>query len=252
MAIKYFFRGIYFILISACNFPVSTPLPSLSPDSDVYAPVLKQDHIEEHVMDSIEKMMISNGLVDVLSLDSTIRVNLKYSSTDNFIHEDMYGAFDKCYLNEDAAKKLLLAQSLLKCKYPEYSLLVYDATRPLSIQQKMWDKLHLPLSEKIKYLSNPKYGSLHNYGAAVDVSIVDQNLNELDMGTGFDYFGELAYPVKEDDMLEKGRLNKTQIANRRLLREIMEKAGFFNIQTEWWHFNSCYRKEARQKYPVIR
>ena len=115
----------------------------------------------------------------------------------------------------------------------------------------MWDTVKIPMAEKTKYLSNPKYGSLHNYGAAVDISIVDEKNIPLDMGTSYDFFGELAYPEKEQQMLREGKLTQQQIDNRKLLRAVMQKASFFNIQTEWWHFNSCTREFAAQNYKII-
>lgn len=200
---------------------------------------------------ALEQRLIAAGLVNVQQIDSTIAVDLRYSTEDNFLGEDVYGDFDKCYLQPDVAEKLILAQSFLKSKIPAYRLVIFDAVRPRSIQQRMWDMLDVPIGERIKYVSNPKLGSLHNFGAAVDVSILDESGEELDMGTPFDHFGELAFPTKEKQMLEEGKLTEEQIANRKLLREVMQKAGFFNIQTEWWHFNSCYRKEAKTKYSIV-
>lgn len=199
----------------------------------------------------IEKELIGSGLVNVHDLDTTIKVELRYSTPDNFIGIDVYGDFDQCYLQKDVAEKLINAQSYLRKKYPYYSLIVYDAVRPLHIQRKMWDTLVLPPGQKIKYLSNPDNGSLHNYGAAVDLSITDENGIPLDMGTPFDYFGEKAHPVKEKELLASGELSMRQVLNRELLRQVMYEAGFFGIQTEWWHFNSCRREEAAQKYKIV-
>jgi D-alanyl-D-alanine dipeptidase len=199
----------------------------------------------------IEKQLIEMGLVDVQQLDSGIVVDLRYSTTDNFIGLDMYGDFDKCYLQKDVAEKVVLAQQELRKKYPYYSLVIYDAVRPLHIQQQMWDTLVLPPGQKTKYLSNPGNGSLHNYGAAVDLSIIDDKGIPLDMGTPFDFFGEKAHPVKEKELLESGVLSQRQVLNRQLLREVMRHAGFFGIQTEWWHFNSCTRVVAAEKYTIV-
>jgi D-alanyl-D-alanine dipeptidase len=200
---------------------------------------------------ALEMELDSLGLVNVQSLDSTILTDLKYSTPLNFIGVDVYGDFDQCYLQEDVAGKLVNAQKYLREKYPYYSLVVFDAVRPLSIQQKMWDTLALPPGEKIKYLSNPKHFSLHNYGAAVDLSIADQNGILLDMGTPFDFFGEKAHPVKEQELLATGELTQHEISNREILRSVMRKAGFFGIQTEWWHFNSCTREVAATKYQIV-
>jgi len=71
------------------------------------------------------------------------------------------------------------------------------------------------------------------------------------MATSYDFIGKLAYPRLENKFLKQGKLNKKQIENRLLLRETMKKAGFFPIQTEWWHFNSCTRAEAKKKYKIV-
>jgi D-alanyl-D-alanine dipeptidase len=219
---------------------------------------VKADSVKVVVKDSvipeispIEKQLIEMGLVDVQRLDSGIVVELRYSTTNNFIGLDMYGDFDKCYLQKDVAEKVVLAQKALRKKYPFYSLVIYDAVRPLHIQQQMWDTLDLPPGQKTKYLSNPGNGSLHNYGAAVDLSIIDDNGIPLDMGTPFDFFGEKAHPVKEKELLESGVLSQRQVLNRQLLRGVMREAGFFGIQTEWWHFNSCTRAVAAEKYEIV-
>lgn len=199
----------------------------------------------------LEKSLIAAGLVNIRDVDSTIVIDLKYSSTDNFLGIDVYGDLQNCYLQPDVADKLALAQLFLRSKFPYYSIIVYDGARPRRIQQLMWDTIAIESTERPKYLSNPKYGSLHNYGAAVDVSIVNEEGMPLDMGTPYDYFGELAYPEREEQMVKEGKLTQRQIMNRELLRSVMEQAGFFNIQTEWWHFNSCYRNEAMGKYKIL-
>ena len=199
-----------------------------------------------------EEYLIENGVIDVQSIDSTIQVELKYSTTDNFMKKDMYGCLEKCFLQPDVAQKLKKAQQFLKEINPRLSLLVYDGVRPRSIQQYMWDILDMPINEKVKFVSNPKRGSLHNFGAAVDITIYNlDSLKALDMGAPYDYIGVKAWPIKEKLMLEKGILTKQHIVNRKLLRKVMTKAKFFNIQTEWWHFNSCYRKKASEIYIII-
>jgi len=200
----------------------------------------------------IELTCLHAGLVDVHKLDTTIAVDLKYSTSDNFVHCDMYGDFNKAYLQKDVAEKLIKAQKYLKELKEGYRLIIYDAVRPRSVQQKMWDTLKIPFNDKIKFLSNPKLGSLHNFGAAVDISILDEKHQALDMGTPYDYQGDLAYPKLEVTLLSEGKLSAEQVENRRLLRKVMYKAGFFNIETEWWHFNSCTLEQAIEKYKIIK
>ncbi len=199
----------------------------------------------------LEKIFIKAGLVNVQKLDSSIKVDLRYASTRNFLGFNMYGNIKNAYLQAYVAQKLVKASKYLHDTFPSYNLLIWDAARPLSIQQMMWDSIKVPHKLRPKYLSNPKYGSLHCFGAAVDITIVDSTGKPLDMGTDFDSFKKIAYPVLEDEFLRSGKISQNVVNNRKLLRKVMEKAGFFNIQTEWWHFNSCYRKEARKKYAMI-
>ncbi|MBL0329431.1 MAG: M15 family metallopeptidase [Bacteroidetes bacterium] len=227
-------------------------------DSLSLAPKIRLDSVANSiyipvplVVCEMEKSMMGAGLVDVRTMDTSIVVDLKYSTCNNFLGLDMYGDFNKCYLQPDVAAKLSCAQEILKSKFPFYNLIVYDAVRARSVQRKMWDTISVPYSERSKYVSNPNNGSLHNFGAAVDISIIDEHGIELDMGTPYDYFGELAYPREEERMLDEGKLTHIQLLNRSLLREVMESAGFMGITTEWWHFNSCYRTEAYEKYTII-
>ena len=189
--------------------------------------------------------------MNIQEVDPDIMVGLRYSSKNNFVGIDMYGDLDNCYLQKDVAVKLALASKYLheKCSY--YNLKVLDGVRPLHIQQIMWDSVKMAWQDKMKYVSPPSYGSLHNYGAAVDITIVNYEGWEADMGTDFDFFGELGYPSQETRMIAEGKLTYRQRENRNLLREVMYKAGFSGIPTEWWHFNSCGIDEARSKYHLV-
>jgi D-alanyl-D-alanine dipeptidase len=189
--------------------------------------------------------------VNVQDLDPTIRVDMKYSTDDNFLGFDVYGSLDKCYLQPDVADKLVKANRYLKEENPLYTLLVYDGARPRSIQRKMWDTVKTMPVKQGTYVSNPNKGSLHNFGAAVDLTVADENGNALDMGTPYDFFGDRAHTDIEARLLSTGEITEEQLANRKLLRRVMNKAGFFGIQSEWWHFNSCTRDAAAQKYTII-
>lgn len=200
---------------------------------------------------TLEWQILNKGLVNIAEKNSKIMVDIKYATTDNFLGKDVYGSFDKCYLEKNTAEKLLKAQQYLEEIHPDYRLIVYDCARPRSAQQLMWDSIKCPPAEKTKYLSNPRNGSIHNYGCAVDVSIADEMGNPLDMGCSFDFFGPIAYPSMEWHYLQSGELSRQAYDNRQVLRTIMRKAGFFPIQTEWWHFNACTRDYAREHYPII-
>ncbi|WP_421829475.1 M15 family metallopeptidase [Larkinella sp.] len=200
----------------------------------------------------LEQAMIRQGLVDIQTVDRTILVELKYSTTDNFVGKDVYGDLTRAYLQPMAAQKLAKASKLLQQKHPDLRLLVYDATRPRSAQWDLWNTLsHLPPNERGKYVSNPRNGSVHNYGCAVDLTLATQAGKPLDMGTKFDYFGELGHPDKELQLLKKGKLTQKQVENRRLLRSVMRTAGFSSLKTEWWHFNALSRAEAKKGYKIV-
>ncbi|MGE0086228.1 MAG: M15 family metallopeptidase [Desulfococcaceae bacterium] len=198
---------------------------------------------------NLEDLFRRNGLVDIHTLDPDIQVDLKYSSKDNFLGQDIYGDLDKCWLQREVALKLVNAQRLLKKKHPELSLTVFDAVRPRRFQWQMWKLVKGTPAQS--YVANPVYGSLHNYGAAVDLSITDAKGWELDMGTAFDYFGDLAQPGYEEKFLKEGKLTQEQVNNRKLLRSVMTDAGFLPLKTEWWHFSGLPKKEIRKKYKII-
>jgi D-alanyl-D-alanine dipeptidase len=200
----------------------------------------------------LEKTLLAQGLVDIQVVDPNIRVELKYSTTDNFFGKDVYGDLVRCYLQPEVAQMVKNAQEDLKKQYPNLTLLIYDGVRPLRVQQILWDSLDKPDSVKPLYVSDPKIGGLHNFGVAVDLSLYDVEKGApLDMGTEFDFFGYPAYPDRELEMLAEGKINRAQVANREILRKVMIGAGFTGIGSEWWHFNAFSRKEAGEKFQLI-
>lgn len=198
----------------------------------------------------LDAYMAGRKLVDVTSMDTTLRVQLVYASPDNFLGKAVYSGITRAWLHPDAAHKLLVAHRLLKKEHPGWRFLIYDAARPMSVQQKMWAMVRG--TDKTNYVSNPANGGgLHNYGLAVDLTIIDEKGEPLPMGTPFDFFGEEAHTTNEEALLDSGRITRPEFENRRLLRWLMKQAGFRSIPYEWWHFNACTRAEARQNYPVI-
>lgn len=199
----------------------------------------------------LEQSLIDKGLVNVQAVDSTIRVDLRYSTANNFVGVDVYGDLENAYLQAEPARRLAQANAYLKEREPGYTLYVFDAVRPRRVQQILWDTLDYPLADKPKYVANPQEGSIHNYGAAIDLTIAGADGQPLDMGTDFDYFGVLAYPTKEEELLAAQQLTPEQVANRHLLRDVMTRVGFSPITTEWWHFNAFSRQEADQRYGIV-
>lgn len=196
--------------------------------------------------------MQKQGLVDVQKIDPTILVDLKYSTTDNFVGKDVYGDLTQAYLQPMAAHKLAGASTYLQQKHPNLRLLVYDAARPRAAQWNLWNALpNLPERERRKYVADPRQGSIHNYGCAVDLTVATADRTPLDMGTKYDFFGPMAYPSQETALLKAGRLTKQQIENRRILRTAMRQGGFSSIEFEWWHFNALSREKAKAMFRIV-
>ena len=191
-------------------------------------------------------------VVNIQELDPTILVDLRYSSKNNFLKKDMYGDLEECFLRRKPAEMLCQANEHLKASHPELRLLVFDGLRTRSVQKKLWDALDtIPVSLRTQFVADPKKGSIHNYGAAVDLTLALENGSELDMGTEYDHFGELAFPELEDSLLAIGKLTDKQIENRTILRQVMTKAGFSTIDSEWWHFDAFSRNETKNKYTIV-
>lgn len=196
------------------------------------------------------KKMAAMGFVDIRNVDPTIRVSLMYARADNFTGKVLYDDLREAYLHPSAAKALAKAQRILHKTHPELSLKVYDAARPMHIQQKMWNVV--AGTSKNIYVSNPRNGGgLHNYGMAVDVTLCDSKGDTIPMGTRIDYMGSLAHIDKEASAVAKKQMTPEAKKNRELLRSVMRQAGFKALRTEWWHFNYISRAQARAHYKVI-
>jgi len=184
------------------------------------------------------------GYVRIRDIDPTIQVSLMYARPDNFTGKILYTDLHDAYLHPDAAQALKKCQQRLKQLYPHLSLQVYDAARPMSVQQKMWNVVKG--TSKNIYVSNPANGGgLHNYGFAVDITICDEKGDSIPMGTKIDYMGRAAHPEFEDDMVRKGVITNLAVKNRQLLREVMAEGGFKVLKTEWWHFNLKTRAQIK-------
>lgn len=197
-----------------------------------------------------EQRLEQLGYVNIAEADSTIAIDLMYTRADNFTGRVLYDDLHRAYLHPDALHGLLQAQRELKKRHPAYRLIVYDAARPMSVQQKMWNTVKG--TPKYIYVSNPaRGGGLHNYGLAVDISILDASGTPLPMGTAVDHLGPEAHITHEAQLVQSGKMTTAELENRRLLRTVMRAAGFRALPSEWWHFNWCSRQEAKQKYKVI-
>jgi D-alanyl-D-alanine dipeptidase len=178
-----------------------------------------------------------------------IRHALRYATADNFVGRDLYTPYDCAWLHRDGAESVLRAAAHLQVRAPGVSLLILDALRPQRVQERMWAALEGTGLQV--YLANPQRGSIHSFGMAVDVTLCDGDGRELDMGTPFDDLSERSHPVLEEELLERGELTATAIANRRVLREAMSAAGFLGISREWWHFDAGDRERIRASYQRV-
>lgn len=175
-----------------------------------------------------------------------IAVELRYGTPDNFVGRDLYSPFDCAWLHRDAAAALEQVVAWLARTRPGFKVLVLDALRPQRVQEQLWDALDG--TELRMYLANPARGSIHSFGMALDLTILDEDGRELDMGTGFDDLSEKSHPALEQTLLERGEITQQHIANRQLLRDAMAQAGFVGINSEWWHFDCGDRDLVRSTF----
>lgn len=163
-----------------------------------------------------------NAFVNLKNYSNDFVFDMKYATADNFLKEQVYPC-DECFLRVKTIKALLHANQAFIEK--GYRIKLYDCYRPLAIQKKMWKIVPNPT-----YVANPKKGSIHNKGGAVDITLVDSLGVELNMGTGFDFFGPEAGHNYTD-------LSAEILANRQLLKSIMLQYNFKSFDSEWWHYN---------------
>ncbi len=238
------------LLLFACSNPNKPEVETLKEQKD--APQNAVSAVVFTKKQCVDSIFATMNIVSIQSVDSSILVDAKYATTDNFMHQKLYEHIQTVYLQQEVALRLAKAQRYLKMIHPQWSLLVYDGTRPVDVQQRMWDALDsIPVSERVKFVSNPKNHSVHNYGAAIDLTIVDEHQQPLDMGAGYDDIRKIAYPSLEAQFLASGELTQAQVNNRILLRKVMKSQGFINIPSEWWHFNAFRRDEVKQRYQVV-
>lgn len=148
--------------------------------------------------------------------------DMKYATTDNFLKAQVYDCAE-CFLRLKTVKALVKANTKFIRK--GYRIKIFDCYRPLDIQKRMWKIVSNP-----EYVADPAKGSIHNRGGAVDITLVDENGKELDMGTSFDFFGPEASHNFEN-------LSDEIKQNRALLKKIMKKSNFISFDSEWWHYN---------------
>lgn len=171
-------------------------------------------------------------LVEVRSVIPNLVVDMRYATENNFLKTRLYPESARCLLLDTAAQKLKAVADALK---PQgFRLKVYDCYRPLSVQKALWKRFPKP-----GYVADPKYGSHHNRGAAVDLTLVTMDGVEVEMPTPFDTFSKAAHHSYRGGTLASQ-------GHRDTLRRAMEAVGFKINRMEWWH----YELPDAGKYPV--
>ncbi|TDO95705.1 M15 family metallopeptidase [Flavobacterium sp. 245] len=170
----------------------------------------------------VKQEIPDTSFVNLKDFSKDFVYDMKYATEDNFLKAKVYDCAE-CFLRMKTVKALIEANNDFKKK--GFRIKLYDCYRPLSIQKRMWEIVSNP-----NYVADPKKGSIHNRGGAVDISIVDSNGKEVDMGTPFDFFGIEASH-------DYAKLSKKVKSNRKFLKKIMIKNGFNSFDSEWWHYN---------------
>ncbi|MBS7254813.1 M15 family metallopeptidase [Flavobacterium branchiicola] len=170
----------------------------------------------------VKQTISDTTFVNLKDYSSDFIYDMKYATEDNFLKAKVYDCAE-CFLRLKTVQALIAANNDFKKK--GFKIKLYDCYRPLSIQKKMWEIVSNP-----EYVADPKKGSIHNRGGAVDISLVDRNGKEVDMGTAFDFFGSKASHNYTN-------LSKEVKSNRKFLKKIMIENGFNSFDSEWWHYN---------------
>jgi len=209
-----------------------------------------EESLEPVKYTEMEQKLLDFGLVDIAEVDSTIGVELVYATPNNFLGHVLYPDIHHAFAIPAMAQKLVRAQQRLKAARPDLSLLIYDAARPLSVQQEMW--MSVKGTPNVSFVANPAKGrGMHNYGAAVDITIMDSTGRPLPMGSKHDYFGPEARIDHEAELVANGLITNEELENRKLLRHVMTESGFITCISEWWHFNHIPSIRAKEELRII-
>lgn len=163
------------------------------------------------------------SMISVSDFPTEFNYEIRYATTENFMHEKLYDC-SVCLLRPEVAQALVNANDYF-CELG-FRIKIYDCYRPLEVQKRMWQKMPNPT-----YIANPyEGGSVHNRGAAVDITLVTLEGCYIEMGSDYDYFGKEAH-------IDYFQFPPEVLANRKLFWEGMKRFGFQPIRTEWWHFS---------------
>lgn len=178
-----------------------------------------------------------------------IDIDLRYAGSHNFAGRVLYAGLDCAWLRREAADGLASAARWLAQARPGHRLRVLDALRPQRVQQAIWDEIRG--TPAAAYFADPGRGSIHSFGMAVDVTLLDERGRECDMGAGFDEMSLRSHPMLDAEHLALGVLSVAQVSARGWLHAAMARGGFRGITTEWWHFDHGDREAVRRDLPRV-
>ncbi|MDD5764687.1 MAG: M15 family metallopeptidase [Candidatus Marinimicrobia bacterium] len=175
-------------------------------------------------------------LAELKMIIPDIELDIRYATTHNFVGQVLYPSA-RCFLVRDAAIALKDVQADLKTK--GYKLKVFDGYRPLSVQWRMWAIMPNP-----SFVADPKTGSRHNKGYAVDLTLISIDGDSVEMPTPYDDFTEKASRSYQN-------LPESALKNRQLLEDTMKAHGFTGMSSEWWHFDyQGYQDKPNLDIPI--
>lgn len=200
----------------------------------------------------INDYLESLGLVNIRALDPSIKTDIRYATPNNFTGNILYDELYGVYAEPELARRVAAANSELHRIFPDYNIVVFDATRPLKVQYKMFDLVKGTEMEPYIALPSGEYpGGFHNYGMAVDISICDGNGQLLDMGTDFDSFSSLAHAGNERQLVADGLMTTEVYANRSLLYYLTGCQSLMPYPYEWWHYQYYQNEEDKKLFKLI-
>ena len=175
--------------------------------------------------------------------------DLRYAGPHNFAGRVLYRGLDCAWLRREAAAGLEAAAAWLAQARPGFGLLVLDALRPQRVQEAIWAEVAGTPAQA--YFAEPGRGSIHSFGMAVDVTLINADGQESDMGSGYDEMSLLSHPMLDAEHLALGVLSAAQLTERGWLHAAMARGGFRAIATEWWHFDHGDRDAVRRDWPRV-
>jgi D-alanyl-D-alanine dipeptidase len=172
-----------------------------------------------------ENITRTNELIEIVKLDPTLKLDIRYATKNNFLNRPIYKVA-KAFLQKPVAEDLIKVNKELHKE--DYGLLIFDGYRPWSVTKLFWDEID---PAKRKFVADPKIGSIHNRGCAVDLTLYDlKSGKEIKMPSEYDTFSEAAYPTYMGGTFDER-------FRRDFLIKVMESHNFKVHANEWWHFD---------------